>query len=196
MLKKTLLINTLASTALIFSMSSGFAQDVKPENLAKLTVSGQAVAQIAALVEPGVPLGACSQTAQYPYLRITVSGLRSDQGNLRLTLYGDDPEEWLAKGMKTLRFDLPVQAGAMTLCMPLPKANSNYAMGVLHDENGNGKTDIISDGYGFSNGPKVVLGAPSYKKVVFAAGAGATDISISINYRDDKKPDPRTTLAP
>lgn len=189
MLKKTLFINMLACAALLLSPSRGFGQEVKPENLAKLVVSGKAIAQIAALVEPDVPLGACSQTAQYPHLRITVSGLRSGQGNIRLTLYGDDPEEWLAKGKKTLRFDLPVQAEGMTLCMPLPKGNSNYALGVLHDENGNGKTDIISDGYGFSNGPKVILGAPSYKKVVFTAGALATDISIRIDYRDEKRPE-------
>ena len=87
--------------------------------------------------------------------------------------------------IKTQRFDLPVAAGTMTLCMPLPQGNSNYALAVLHDENGNGKTDIISDGYGFSNGPKVVLAAPSYKKVVFTAGAAETDVSIHIEYRDE-----------
>lgn len=187
MLKKITLINTLASAALMLSAGYGFAQEPKPENLEKLVVSGTAVAQIAALIDPDVPMGACSPTAQSPHLRVTLDGIRSDQGNIRLTLYGDNPEEWLAKGKKILRFDLPAEAGAMILCMPLPQGNSDYALGVLHDENGNGKTDIVSDGYGFSNGPKIILGAPSYKKVVFTAGAAETEVSIHIEYRDDTR---------
>lgn len=188
MLKKTFYINSLVSAVLLLAMGSSFAQEATPENLEKLVVSGQAIAQIAPLVEPDVPLGACSSTAQYPHLRITVGDIRSDQGKIRLTLYGDDPEEWLAKGKKALRFDLPAQKDVMIVCMPLPRGNSDYALAVLHDENGNGKTDVVSDGYGFSNGPKVILGAPSYKKVSFTAGAGATDVAIHINYRVEMTP--------
>ena len=55
-----------------------------------------------------------------------------------------------------------------------------------HDKNGNGKTDISSDGGGMSNNPSINifnLGKPSYKKVGFDVGDKIEKISIRMRYR-------------
>ena len=54
-----------------------------------------------------------------------------------------------------------------------------------HDRNGNGKTDISSDGGGFSNNPSISifnLGKPSVSKAAFQAGPGVTKITINLQY--------------
>ena len=48
-----------------------------------------------------------------------------------------------------------------------------YALAVIHDENSNGKLDtnwlgIPTEGYGFSNDAKALLGAPSFAAASFA----------------------------
>ena len=72
----------------------------------------------------------------------------------------------------------------MSFCIPLASAG-NYAIAVRHDKNGNGKTDISSDGGGFSNNPSINilnLGKPSVGKVSFYAGSGVTTVTINMKY--------------
>jgi uncharacterized protein (DUF2141 family) len=74
--------------------------------------------------------------------------------------------------------------GQMHFCVPVP-GPGRYAIAVRHDRNSNGKTDISSDGGGFSNNPKASifnLGKPNVDKAAFAAGSGVTRISIKLQY--------------
>ena len=80
--------------------------------------------------------------------------------------------------------ELPARAGSMTVCVPLPDAGS-YGIAVRHDVNGNGKTDLSSDGGGMSNNPSINifnLGKPSYTKTAFAVGNGPRTITITMKY--------------
>jgi len=71
----------------------------------------------------------------------------------------------------------------MTFCMPVP-ANGSYGIGVRHDVNGNGETDLTQDGGGVSNNPSINvfnLGKPSYDKAAFPV-SGVRSITINMRY--------------
>jgi uncharacterized protein (DUF2141 family) len=91
---------------------------------------------------------------------------------------------WLAKGRWLHRIESGARAGTMSFCVPVGEAG-HYAIAVRHDKNGNGNTDISSDGGGFSNNPSISilnLGKPSVGRVSFYADAGVTTVSINMRY--------------
>jgi uncharacterized protein (DUF2141 family) len=62
-----------------------------------------------------------------------------------------------------------------------------YAMAAVHDENMNGKLDtnwmgIPTEGYGFSNNAKALLGAPSFSAASFQYDGRNLDLTIRLNY--------------
>ena len=91
---------------------------------------------------------------------------------------------WLTKGRWLHRVESGARAGSMSFCLPVATVG-NYAIAVRHDKNGNGSTDISSDGGGFSNNPSINilnLGKPSVGKVSFYAGSGVTTITVNMKY--------------
>jgi uncharacterized protein (DUF2141 family) len=63
----------------------------------------------------------------------------------------------------------------------------NYAIAVVHDENMNGKLDsnrlgIPTEGYGFSNGARALLSAPSFSAASFRHDGGTLNLSIRLRY--------------
>lgn len=122
-----------------------------------------------------------------PAVRITVSGLKSSDGNLFVRAYPARSSDWLESKRYVMRVDAAPRQGSMTVCVPLP-APGDYAIAVQHDVNGNRKTDISVDGAGMSNNPgiKKILGLvprpPSVDKVRFTAGPGITRMAIAIQY--------------
>lgn len=69
----------------------------------------------------------------------------------------------------------------------------DYAVSVLHDENGDKKLQTSAvgfpkEGVGFSNGQKVVMSAPKFRKAKFALAAGEKKrIDIPMDYRHRPK---------
>jgi uncharacterized protein (DUF2141 family) len=66
-------------------------------------------------------------------------------------------------------------------------APGTYALGIIHDENMNGKLDtnwlgIPTEGYGFSNDAKALLGAPSFSAASFSYDGQNRDMTISMHY--------------
>lgn len=66
-------------------------------------------------------------------------------------------------------------------------APGTYALAVVHDENMNGKLDagllgIPTEGYGFSNDAKALLGAPSFSAASFPYDGRNLDLTISLRY--------------
>ncbi len=62
-----------------------------------------------------------------------------------------------------------------------------YAMAVIHDENMNGKLNtnwlgIPTEGYGFSNDAKGLLGAPSFSAASFRYDGQNIDLTMSLHY--------------
>ena len=62
-----------------------------------------------------------------------------------------------------------------------------YALAVIHDEDMDGKLDtdgvrLPTEGYGFSNDARALMGAPSFKAASFAYNGRTLELTISLNY--------------
>jgi uncharacterized protein (DUF2141 family) len=62
-----------------------------------------------------------------------------------------------------------------------------YALAVIHDENMNGKLDtnmlgIPTEGYGFSNNAKALLGTPSFSAASFPYDGRNLELTIKLHY--------------
>ncbi len=119
-----------------------------------------------------------------PAVLVTVSGIRSSSGTIRVQSYRGTESDWLEKGRWLFRIEMPAQRGTMTFCMPLPAAGT-YAIAVRHDANGNGETDLTGDGGGMSNNPSINifnLGKPSYRRTSFPIGNEIKSMQINMRY--------------
>jgi len=131
----------------------------------------------------GPDAGACVAGSSQPSVLVRVVGFKARTGNLRVQIYGEDPKDFLAKGRKLRRIDLPVTpSGPMDVCVALPKPG-NYAVAVRHDVEGNGKSNR-TDGGGFSRNPNLSLLSlkPKYDEVVISVGNAPRPLSIVLNY--------------
>ena len=119
-----------------------------------------------------------------PAIQVNVRGIKGSSGKIRVQNYPATQGAWLAKGRWLHRIEAKAAAGGLNFCVPLT-ASGKYAIAVRHDKNSNGKTDISSDGGGFSNNPSINvlnLGKPSVSKVAFSAGPGVTTITVNMKY--------------
>lgn len=112
---------------------------------------------------------------------INVMGLENQEGNIRVQVYSSDPEEFLEKGKKLLRVDVPVSSLDSQVCVVLPNPGT-YAMVVMHDRNANGRADILTEGFGFSQNPKLMFSKPDHEEVAIAVPEGITEIDVALNY--------------
>ena len=62
----------------------------------------------------------------------------------------------------------------------------DYALSVIHDENGNGRLDtrlgIPREGFAFSNNPRIWFGPPSFTAARFTLSANGTALNVRMNY--------------
>ena len=139
----------------------------------------------------------CKVEAGQAALEVTVDNLQTTEGQMRAQIYSSNPDDFLAKGKKLVRVDVPVETlDGPTICVLLP-APGTYALVVMHDKNANGKADFFSEGFGFSNNPKLSLAPPDGEDVMFVAEAGVSKHIIELNYifgGDDKKKKKRRKL--
>ena len=131
---------------------------------------------------PSRAVETCKAGATGSALRVEVSNITSDEGNLRAQIYGSDPEDFLSKGKKLVRYDVPViAAGEQAMCVQMPKAGK-YALVVMHDRNANGKPDFFSEGFGFSNNPKLRLAPPGAEEVMIDVPKGVLTVPVKLFY--------------
>ncbi|MXO94566.1 DUF2141 domain-containing protein [Erythrobacter arachoides] len=119
-----------------------------------------------------------------PAVWITVAGVSASRGTLRVQLYRGTSADWLESGRWLNRIELPARAGTMQVCMPVPAAGT-YAIAIRHDVNGNGGTDLRTDGGGMSNNPSINifnLGRPSVERTRFSVGREVKPMSIRMRY--------------
>lgn len=119
-----------------------------------------------------------------PAVRVTVRGIKSSTGKIRLQSYRATKADWLAKGKWINRIEVPARKGSMTFCVPVPKAG-NYAIAARHDANNNNETDITQDGGAMSNNPSINifnLGKPGVQKTRFSIGNQVKRMSITMLY--------------
>ena len=119
-----------------------------------------------------------------PAIRVTINGVKSSTGTVRAQVYNGTSADWLESGKWLNRVELPARRGRMTVCLPVPKSG-NYAVAIRHDVNGNGETDLSSDGGAMSRNPSINifnLGKPGVDKTRFSVGEGVASISMTMKY--------------
>ena len=119
-------------------------------------------------------------------LDVRVHGVRSEHGYVTFVLYGDNPDDFLARGKKLLKKRFPAKTGTVEFCLPVPRPGI-YAAAAYHDENGNLKFDknwigLPKEGFGVSNSPKMFLVPPSHEEAAFRTTEGMTEIDIVLEY--------------
>lgn len=119
-----------------------------------------------------------------PAVRVTIRGIKSSTGKIRLQSYRANKTDWLAKGRWINRIEVPARKGNMTFCVPVPEAGA-YAIAARHDANNNNETDISKDGGAMSNNPSINifnLGRPGIDKTRFTVGERVRSMSITMLY--------------
>lgn len=114
---------------------------------------------------------------------VNVKGMQDQKGNVRIQVYGDDPEQFLQTGAKLLRIDVPAEK-KMKICVTFPSPG-DYAIVVLHDRDADGRADILSEGFGFSRNPALLFSAPDHDEVVIRVAGGVTEINVTLKYLMD-----------
>ena len=126
----------------------------------------------------------CREGSSQPAFLVNVSGFKNRRGDVRVKVYGSNPNEFLVTGKGVRRIDLPITGGGtMQICVAVPRAGT-YAIAVRHDADGNGQSGW-NDGGGFSNNPRLSLVnlKPSFRKVAVSVGNGVKPVNVVLNYR-------------
>jgi uncharacterized protein (DUF2141 family) len=124
---------------------------------------------------------ACGPEAHGPAVLVRVNGFRDRTGNLRIAIYRAREEEFLASGKFVTRIDTPVtSAGPMTVCAPVPQSGPHIIV-ALHDRNADGRLNVWSDGFGFSNNPRLGASKPDVA-LVGVNLVGIVPMGIILNY--------------
>jgi uncharacterized protein (DUF2141 family) len=144
-------------------------------------------AMLAATMAPAQPpmgphAAACRAGSDQGAILVDVTGFKQMSGRVRVQLYRADGS-FLERGQWIQRIDLPVSAGHMPVCVPVPRPG-RYAIAVRHDVDGNGRSGW-NDGAGFSRNPSLSLTnlRPSASQVAVAVGSGVQPIRVILNYR-------------
>lgn len=147
-----------------------------------------AVALIASLVlvAPALADDGCEgvRTATSAKLSVQVTGVRSSQGEVALTIYPDDRRRFLAKGGKFARARVKAQPVSRA-CIWLPPGS--YALAIYHDSNGDRDFNrtlvgLPAEGFGFSNNPETKVGLPPLSAVRFSVGPTERTLSVQMRY--------------
>jgi uncharacterized protein (DUF2141 family) len=115
---------------------------------------------------------------------VEVAGLRSTKGNLLICVTRDaahfpDCERDPASRRVTI-------AATATSAHFSGLPSGDYGVSVVHDENGNGRLDMMlhvpREGVGFSRNPRLLFGPPSFADVRFPVGAQPVEEMVKLRY--------------
>jgi len=144
------------------------------------------VALLAALAFAILPAGTFAQSS-CPGIHVKVLNIRNSTGAVACALF----ESPLGFPSQFLRFATNIMVmkvrDTQARCDFEGIAPGTYALAVIHDENMNGELDtkwpgIPTEGYGFSNDARGLLGAPSFSAASFPYDGRNLDLTISLNY--------------
>lgn len=117
-------------------------------------------------------------------VNVAIDGLRSQKGRVLVCMTrlanhfpncNDDPDR---RYISVAAASPSVSLGALT--------PGDYAIAIIHDENGNGRLDtfmgIPREGVGFSRNPVLRFGPPRFQSASFTIGGAAVRQEIHIKY--------------
>jgi uncharacterized protein (DUF2141 family) len=117
-------------------------------------------------------------------LDLTVAGLRSARGTLRICLTRD-PANFprCVDDSNAVRRNVPAVAGG-TEFTGLPAGG--WALALIHDENDNRKLDTLAgiprEGVAFSRNPPLAFGAPRFESARFPLESGTVSQKVQMRY--------------
>jgi uncharacterized protein (DUF2141 family) len=117
-------------------------------------------------------------------LVVTVDNLRSDAGDVRLSLFAS-AAEWPDESSADHDLVEPAQRDGVTFVFDVPPGV--YALAGFHDENRNGRFDtnflgLPREGFVFSNDARPILREPRFAAASFTVPPGGTRIRIRMVY--------------
>lgn len=158
-----------------------------------MTIMLAALAVAAPLIPSEHSLGteqaACRPDETGPAIQVRVVGLKDRKGTLRIELYPQNDDDFLAddnvlisagKVFRRVVGHIP-PSGPATLCIRAPHPGP-YAMMIMHDRNGNWKFDPFSDGAGFPGNPRLRWAKPPAEQASVTVKDGVLHISVRMNY--------------
>lgn len=156
----------------------------EPEKRVPLGV--RCVAWLAVLVFANLPAIALAQ-ASCPGIHVKILDIRNSTGGVACALFESPvgfPTEFLHSATNIMIIKV---RDTQARCDFEDIAPGTYALAVIHDENMNGKLDanwlgIPTEGYGFSNDAKALLGAPTFSAASFPYNGRNLDLTISLEY--------------
>jgi len=106
-------------------------------------------------------------------LTIDVKNLRNNNGSIRIAIW--DQARGFPKDYTTAIDQVSIAANETTYTFKNLKA-ANYALAIFHDANNDenlntNRIGIPSEGFGFSNNPRILFGPPNYRKCNFKLNA-------------------------
>lgn len=144
------------------------------------------VALLAVLVFANLPAVAFAQSP-CPGIHVQILNIRNSVGTIACALFKSPegfPIEFLRSATNVMVIKIR-KSQARCDFEDIPPGM--YAMAVIHDENMNGKLEtnwmgIPTEGYGFSNDAKGLVGAPSFSAASFPYDGGNLDLTMSLHY--------------
>ena len=153
--------------------------------MSSIAVAAVAMAAQPAAAQPalGPDAASCRANSNEPAVLVNVSGFKTRAGRVRVQIY--NASNFLVKGQRVRRIDLPVTAASMPVCVALPGPGT-YAVAVRHDVDGDNAKSDWGDGGGFSRNPKITLLnlKPSFSEVAVPVGRGPRTVNVVLNYRN------------
>ncbi|GGO92166.1 hypothetical protein GCM10011329_08600 [Stakelama pacifica] len=136
-----------------------------------------------ALIVVALLSGAATPPESGP-LTVEIENLRSDKGMIRLCLTADEAHfPNCDRDPRAVTRSVP--AGQRVILFP-GLAPGDYALSVIHDENGNNRLDTFAgiprEGFGFSRNPAIRFGPPRFSAVRFEVGPKTPVQDVRMRY--------------
>lgn len=141
---------------------------------------------VVALMLSALPALALGQSP-CPGIHVKILNIRSSTGTVACALF-ESPDGFPTDYLRTATNVMVIKIRKdQARCDFEDIPQGTYAMAVIHDENMNGKLDtnwlgIPTEGYGFSNDAKGVIGAPAFSAASFPYNGQNLDLTMSLRY--------------
>lgn len=136
----------------------------------------------------GSDANACT-SGRGPAILVNVLGLKDRQGQVKLELYPDNPDDFMrsdtdlltaGKVFRRVTVATPV-TGAVSLCIKVPHPG-RYALLMLHSRRAQDKFDVFADGVGLRSNARIGRARPSVDAATVAVGSGIVSLDIHTQY--------------
>jgi len=147
--------------------------------------AASAISRAARLAAPLALFLSLSGQAAPVEIDVQVQNLRNTNGVVRLCLTRD-PAHFpnCDRDPAAVSRSVPARAAGSVRFTGL--APGTWALGVIHDEDGNGRLNTLMaiprEGFGFSRNPRLRMGPPRYEDVRFPVAGGRATLTVRMTY--------------